>query len=129
MLTRAVGRCGTLRGLSVITMPTKQFSTAFVVLLLSLSAAQFRMFDAVDMRQERAGDSCAFVESTSLVSDVVDTASAPLKERAVKVRRSSAGLKRQFVAKPLGVVAASRRIVRLSTAGSDASQQSSALRI
>ena len=110
-------------------MPTKQFRTAFVVLLLSLSAAQFRMFDVVDMRQELAGDSCAFVESTSLVADVVDTASAPLKERAVKVRRSSGGLQLQFAAKPLSVGAASRRIVRLSTAGPDASHQFSTLRI
>jgi hypothetical protein len=109
-------------------MPTKQFRTAFVVLLLSLSAAQFRMFDAVDMRQQLAGDSCAFVESTSLVADVVDTASAPLKERAVKVRRSS-GVQLQFAAKPLGVGAASRRVVRLSTAGPDASHQFSTLRI
>jgi len=109
-------------------MPTKQFRTAFVV-LLSLSAAQFRMFDVVDMRQELAADSCAFVESTSLFADVVDTASAPLKERADKLRRSSGGLQPQFVAEPLVVGAASRKVVRLSSAGPDASQQSSTLRV
>ena len=109
-------------------MPTKQFRTAFVVLLLSLSAAQFRMFDAVDLRQELAADSCAFVESTSLSGDVVDTASAHLKERAAKVRRSS-GLQPQFVARPLVVGAASRKVARLSSAGPDASQQSTALRV
>ena len=109
-------------------MPTKQFHTAFVVLLLSLSAAQFRMFDALDLRQELAADSCAFVESTSLFGDVVDTASAPLKERAAKVRRSI-GLQPQFVAMPLVVGAASRKVFRLSSAGLDASQQSAALRV
>jgi hypothetical protein len=110
-------------------MPTKQFSTAFVILLLSLSAAQFRMFDAIDVRQERTGDSCASVESTCVFADAVDAASASPKARTAKTRRSSGGLQRHFVAKPLGIGAALRRVVRTSSAVSDDAQRSTALRL
>jgi len=110
-------------------MPTQQFRTAFVVLHLSLSAAPFRMFDAVDVRQERVADSCGFVEFTSLFADVAGAASVPMKARTAKERRSSGGLQPQFVAAPLSTVNSSRRRVRLSSVVPADPQRSTTLRV